>query len=235
MSESDHHQREFRLVEPEWLEALRTGSQADSKVAFQWIRRRSRRVVGGWYRGSITEDELDDIFASAITETLPYVLDDNATAAEVGRELERSLEKHKKRTKREHLRTASRDTDTLTSHEDFFQTREQIIDLQRLVSEIGEILDEALSALPERDRRMLIEAYRLEGLVRKTEGPGPTFRTAAGKRKALERARKRFNEVVEERLDATVRTTKFDREVLQNALSVVRGGELPTALALAER
>lgn len=234
MSESDHHHhRRSSLIEPDWLEALRTGSRPESNEAFQRICSRSRRVVLGWHGGSISEDEFHDIFASAIADTVPCLLDDDATAADVSRELGRSLEKHKKRRKREHLRIVPRDTTTLTSHEEFYATREQVIDLQQLVSEIGAILGQALSGLSDRDRRILVEAYRLAGLVRGSKGPGPTFKTAAGKRKALERARERFNAAVEKRLEATVSTTKFDREVLENALSVVQGGELPAALVLA--
>jgi hypothetical protein len=181
----------------------------------------------------LSREDFDDIFSSALADTLPSLLDADVPAEEFSRELERALEKHKKRSKRERLLAAHGPSLSLNDHEDFWRIREQLVDLERVIVEIEDSLNEALDALGERDRSILIQDYRLEAARQGSRIDAPSFPTEAARRKALARARRRFNEELEKRISLQLQDAGARREVLEAALSVVRGGELSSALSLA--
>lgn len=233
MSESDHDSDQGTwLVNTACLEALRLGSKVESENAYKTLRLRSRQILRRRFRGSLKEEDFDDIFSSAIADTLPWLLDDGVGAEEVSHELEKALERHKKSFKRDHLRLVQRDTFSLRDHEDYFETREQIIDLQRIVAEIEETFSAALGSLGDRDRHILIEELRLGGNDEEGNTPRLTFPSDDARRQAVSRAKRRFNEALEELLEQALHGATVNREVLETALSIVRGGALPTALAL---
>lgn len=237
MTESDHD-REMGtcLISSECLEAIRSGDTTEKETAHRLIRLKCRRALRGTFRGHLTADEVEDVISNAIAETLPCLLDRSAPASEVTRELARALERHKKRSKRErnreHLRVVQSDVEPLSSHEENFASREQLLDLERVVAHIEGILEEVLTSLRDRDQRLLIEDYGLGPLFKEPRRPSPTFPTDEARRQALSRSRKRFNEALENRLQRALRGAKGDREVLEAALSIVRGGALPSALEM---
>lgn len=98
-------------------------------------------------------------------------------------------------------------------------------------------MSRALKELKERDRMILMTYYGLNlkvSLGIKEDVATPTFTSAAAEKKAIYRARTRFNHQLDDVLSSALLNTELDHGILEDALKIIRGGKLEEILAIKE-
>jgi DNA-directed RNA polymerase specialized sigma24 family protein len=203
--------------------------------AYANITRTCVRYVRSVFGGGLTHEDAKDIVADALADELPSLRSPAVSVSELRIFVRRALERHRKRAKRHKLPFAQSEP----ALPDF--TLEDITIARRhfvgVVETIEEHMQKSLRALSPRDRFLVVSAYGLAAALQSEPGSAgaePTFPSPEARRKALWRAVQRFSATLEKSLVAALRSAKLHhRGVLEDALHIVRGGDVERAFAMA--
>jgi hypothetical protein len=209
------------LLQSADLEALRSGKEG----AFERLLSACRAWVGLFSQG-LSEDDLEDVVLTALTDVLPDLKRLDLSVEELDRELRRSLNRHRARAKREGLRFQEVPSEGWAeSEEEAFILRDHLLNV---VAAIEAHIQGSLAGLSERDRDLLIASYGL--------GPPSTMETVFpsndARKKALSRARQRFGHRLETSLLEALKADRGAKRVLEDALSILRGSSLQQTLSV---
>lgn len=237
----DNESPDRHYLDAEELRNLREG--LDSVAIYQRLRERCLSNVALFSEG-ISREDLDEIVSDAISEAMPKIKNEGCTVEDVNQEIQRALWKFKKRCQRCLERTTSQEGHREDSNLGHFPDPNQgpaLIEardmLSHLVQHIEICMSRALKELKERDRMILMTYYGLNlkvSLGIKEDVATPTFTSAAAEKKAIYRARTRFNHQLDDVLSSALLNTELDHGILEDALKIIRGGKLEEILAIKE-
>ena len=204
------------------LEALRSGKEG----AFEELLSICRSWVGHFSRG-LSDEDLEDVVLTAVADVLPDIKRPDLSLEDLDRELQKSLNRHRARAKRERLRFQEAPSEGWTeSQEETFILRDHLLNV---VAAIETHIQSSLASLSERDRNLLVACYGLGPL----SGTGdPVFPSNDARKKALSRARQRFRQKLETSLLKVLKEEGGDKEVIEDALSILRGSSLQRTLSV---
>lgn len=193
------------------------------------IRRACDHYLRFRFGQGLTADDRDDIVQAAIADLFSLA---RSSASALDVELRRALERHRKRAKRRNIRIVSSPPSSplidraSAAHSDELVARTHLLDVVR---EIEASLESSLVELSDRDRALVISEYRLSKPSLATATP-PTFPTESARNKAIWRARRRLNRNLEAHLSAQLAHSKTKTALLEDALRIVRGDSVGSAL-----
>ena len=220
----------FRYLNQEKLAMLRAGDRASEAD----LLRDCKTFAAARYRGGLKEEDLEDVASGAVSDALPLIRS-GASLYDVSKEIYQSIDRQRQKIKRDQKRERERRVEPSVPLADSrvdSETRVGALDLAgRLVKAIEPEMEGAFLALSDRDQVLLGMEY---GLPTTVQSPKLIPTSPEAKKKALQRARARFNGHLERQLEARQREGALHPDVITPALLVVRGNKLHEVLRLLE-
>lgn len=218
--EPAHPSRPVTLVSQKDFEELRAGVDMEP---FESLRKACTRYAKR-FRAGITSDDLEDVVSNAILDVVPLLASDDTTLEVLDRALKKSIERHRQRFKRQRSRFSEPTLpDISTDPSDQIEARDR---LRKLIAVLAPLLATSLERLASKDRGILIQVYGLaeHGYEKSPDWLLPTSREA--KKKALQRARIRFSEQLEQTILEQLELVGERKEILVHALRIAQGKKL---------
>ena len=226
--EDDHHLRVY-------LEDVRLARFGDA-TAIARIESAAHEFVCLSHASDLSPEAREEIVRAAMADAWE-LLAEGCDAADVRTELRRSLERHKKTEKRRRARVGTaisvedlRLEDATTDPENALAEREHA---RAILRAVRAHLSPALRALCELDHDLLRSVYELPPTLFPPRLPQrPQFSSLDAGRRALSRARLRFNANLQRRVLRDLHACRGDRTVLLDTMSYLRGGMTRGAIRL---
>lgn len=228
---SDHDGHDTKLTIPVDLEDARCwllggeGQQVENGC-LRWLRRYSR---------GLCSEVLQDITHSAMAEGYAAFHAEKLSIPETLLRVQRCLNRLREREDKHRARELGF-AGQISKVPDSMDRYEEIIEKdfwRQFVQFLERHMMPAFLSLSSRDQDILGVYYGLEEIGDPLRAPVyPTFPSAEAEKKALQRARRRFNEHLETLLERDLDVVrKFDRPLYQAALRFVKGGKLERVFA----